>query len=65
MYLEMHTAIYGLCQAGILVNKQLPEKLLPAGYHEMVHTSGLWRLVIQPVQFTLSVDDFGIKYVGK
>ena len=31
----------------------------------MAHTPGLWRHVTRPVQFTLVVDDFGVKYVGK
>ena len=64
MYLEIRRTIYGLPQAGILANKQLREKLLPAGYYEVTHTPGLWRHVTWPIQFTLVVDDFGIKYEG-
>ena len=29
------------------------------------HTSGLWRHVNQPISFTLVVNNFGVKYVGK
>ena len=65
VYLEVRKAIYGLPQAGVLANKQLREKLAPAGYYEVAHTPGLWRHVTRPVQFTLVVDDFGIKYVGQ
>ena len=65
MYLEIRKAIYGLPQGGILANKQLREKLEPAGYYEVAHTPGLWRHVTRPVQFSLVVDDFGVKYVGK
>ena len=65
MYLEIRRTIYGLPQAGILANKQLREKLLPAGYYEVAHTPGLWRHVTRPIQFTLVVDDFGIKNEGK
>ena len=65
VYLEIRKAIYGLPQAGILANKQLREKLLPHGYYEVAHTPGLWRHVTRPVQFTLVVDDFGVKYVGE
>ena len=65
VYLEIRRTIYGLPQAGILANKQLREKLLPAGYYEVAHTPGLWRHVTRPIQFTLVVDDFGIKYEGK
>ena len=31
----------------------------------MLHTPGLWRHVSHPIPFTLVVDDFGVKYVGK
>ena len=65
MYLETRRTIYGLPQAGILANKQLHEKLLPAGYYEVAHTPGLWRHVTQPTQFKLVMDDFGIKHKGK
>ena len=55
--------MYGLPQAGILANKQLRWKLAKQGYYEVNHTPGLWRRVICPVQFSLAVDDFGVKYV--
>ena len=29
-----------------------------------MHTSGLWRHIFCPVQFTLVIDDFGMKFVG-
>ena len=31
----------------------------------MPHTPGLWKHVSRPISFTLVVDDFGVKYVGK
>ena len=31
----------------------------------MTHTPGLWKHVSRPIAFTLVVDDFGVKYVGK
>ena len=65
VYVEIRRAIYGLPQAGILANKELRKRLSPAGYYEVAHTPGLWRHVTRPVQFTLVVDDFGVKYVGK
>ena len=65
VYLEIHKAIYGLPQAGILANKLLRQRLRPAGYYEVAHTPGLWKHVTRPIQFTLTVDDFGVKYVGK
>ena len=64
-YPELGKAIYGLPQLGILANKQLRARLAPLGYYEVAHTPGLWRHVTRWVQFTLVVDDFGVKYVGK
>ena len=65
MYLEIQRAIYRLPQAGILAIRKFHQKLFPAGYYEVAHTPGLWRHVTQPVQFTLFVDIFGIRYEGK
>ena len=65
MYLEICKAIYRLSQTGILANKQLREKLEPEGYYEVAHTPGLWRYISRPVQFSLVMYDFGVKYVGK
>ena len=65
VYLEIRKAIYGLPQGGILANKLLRKRLAPHGYYEVAHTPGLWRHVTRPIEFSLVVDDFGVKYVGK
>ena len=65
VYVEIRKAIYGLPQAGKLANEQLKQNLAPAGYYEVPHTPGLFTHVTRPIQFTLVVDDFGVKYVGK
>ncbi len=65
VYLEIRKAIYGLPQAGILANKLLRQRLRPHGFYEVAHTPGLWKHTTRPTQFTLTVDDFGVKYVGK
>lgn len=65
VYLEIRKAIYGLPAAGILANKLLQKRLAPHGYYEVPHTPGLWRHLTRPVQFSLVVDDFGVKYVGR
>ena len=65
VYVEIRKAIYGLPQAKILANKLLKTRLKPQGYYEVPHTPGLWRHIWRPIQFTLVVDDFGIKYVGR
>ena len=65
MYWEIRKAIYGLPQAGLLANQQLKKYLKPAGFYEVAHTPGLWKHRTRPIQFTLIVDDFGVKYVRK
>ena len=65
VYVEMRRCVYGLPQAGALANKLLKERLAPAGYYEVRHTPGLWKHISRPVAFSLVVDDFGVKYVGK
>ena len=52
-------------QSGRLANDYLREKLRPAGYFEVKHTPGLWKHVSRPIQFSLVVDDFGVKYSRK
>jgi hypothetical protein len=61
----MRRAVWGLPQAGILANKLLRRRLLPNGYFECPNTPGLWKHEWRPISFTLVVDNFGVKYVGK
>ena len=65
VYLEVRKAIYGLPRAGALANKQLKKFPAPYGYYEVAHTPVIWRHATRPIQFSLVVDDFGVKYVGK
>ena len=65
VFLEIWRAVWGLPQAGILANKLLRKWLKSHGYYECVNTPGLWRHATRPITFSLVVDDFGIKYVGK
>ena len=65
LHIEMRKAVYGLPQAGILANKKLRHELEPHGYLEHETTPGLWYHKTRPVLFTLVVDDFGVKHVGK
>ncbi len=57
--------MYSLPQAGILANKLLKKCLAKHGYFKQLHTPGLWRHKSCPIWFSLAVDDFGIKYIGK
>ena len=65
LYMEIQKGMYGLPQSGILANKLLKERLAVHGYHEAEHTPGLFYHETRPIWFTLVVDDFGVKYVGK
>jgi hypothetical protein len=57
--------MYGLKQAGLLANQLLQTRLAPFGYYPARHTPGLWLHKTLPISFTLVVDDFAVKYVGK
>ena len=57
--------MYGLPQAGILAQELLEQCLNKHGYHQSPITPGLWRHDYRPISFTLCMDDFGIKYVGR
>ena len=63
--LEIRQVICGLPQVGVLANKLLKARPVPAGYYEVANTPGLWKHVTRPIAFTLVVDDFGVKYVEK
>ncbi|KAL7475371.1 hypothetical protein ACHAW6_001288 [Cyclotella cf. meneghiniana] len=57
--------MYGLPQAGLLANELLEKWLNKHGYFQSKLIPGLWKHKTRPVQFTLVVNDFGVKYVGK
>ena len=57
--------MYGLPQLGLLANKLREKRLNKHGCHQSKPVPGLWKDNWRPVQFTLVVDDFGVKYVGK
>jgi hypothetical protein len=65
VYIEIRKGMYGLKQAGLLANHLLQTRLAPFGYYPARHTPGLWLHKTRPISFTLLVDDFAVKYVGK
>jgi hypothetical protein len=65
VYIEIRKGMYGLKQAGLLANQLLQTRLVPFGYYPARHTPGLWLHKTRPISFTLVVDDFAVKYVGK
>ena len=54
IYVKIQKGMYGLLQAGILAQNLLGEQLNKHGYHQC-----------PIISFTLCIDDYGIKYVGK
>jgi hypothetical protein len=65
IYMKIIRGIYGLPQSGVLANKLLKKRLEEHDYYEVDHTPGLFTHKTRPIWFTLVVDDFGVKYVGK
>ena len=57
--------MYGLPQAVILAQQLLEKQLNYKGYSQDNLVPGLWTHAWLPITFTLCVDDFGVKYVGK
>ncbi|KAL7465450.1 hypothetical protein ACHAXS_005954 [Conticribra weissflogii] len=64
IYMEIQRGIWGLLQAGILANKLLKKRLQPHGYYKVPNTPGLFKHATKPIQFTLVVDDFRVKYIS-
>jgi hypothetical protein len=65
VYIEIRKGMNGLKQAGLLANQLLQQRLTPFGYYPVRHTPGLWLHKTRPIAFSLIVDDFAVKYVGK
>jgi hypothetical protein len=65
VYLEIRKGIYELKQVGLLADQLLQTRLAPFGYYPARRTPGLWLHKTRPISFSLVVDDFAVKYVGK
>jgi hypothetical protein len=63
--IKIQKGMYGLPQAGILAQELLEQRLNKHGCRQSPITPGLWQHDYRPISFTLCVDDFGIKYVGR
>jgi hypothetical protein len=57
--------MYGLPQAGIIAQQLLKEHLQKHGCRQSKTTPGLWKHNTRPISFSLVVNDFRVKYVGK
>jgi hypothetical protein len=65
VYIKIQKGMYGLPQAGTLTNELLQRNIAKDGYRPTTHTHGLWTHDTRPISFSLVVDDFGVKYVGR
>jgi hypothetical protein len=65
VYIEIRKGMYGLKQVGLLANQLLQNRAAPFRYYPAHHTPGFWLHKNRPISFTLVVDDFTVKYVGK
>jgi hypothetical protein len=65
VYIEIRKCMYGLKQEGILANQLFQTGLSPFGYYRARHTPGIWLHKTRYISFTLVVDDFAVKYVGR
>eukprot|EP00804_Cyclotella_cryptica_P027244 CCRYP_014352-RA/>CCRYP_014352-RA protein AED:0.30 eAED:0.30 QI:0/0/0/1/1/1/2/0/568 len=64
IYVFVCLGMYGLSQVGLLDNEILKKRLNAHRYCQSPLVPRLWSHEWQPIQFTLVVNDFGIKYVG-
>ena len=53
---------YGILQSGLISYDYLVQHLAPYGYHTSNNTHGIWTHESLPINFTLVVDDFGVRY---
>jgi hypothetical protein len=65
VYIETQRSMDGLPQAGILANELLQRNLAKDVYQPTTHTHGLWTHDTRPISFSLLVDDFGVKFIGR
>jgi hypothetical protein len=65
VFLEIRQTVWGLPQAGISANKLLRKRLAPHECYKCFNALRLWKHTTCAISFSLVVDDFGIKCIGK
>ena len=65
IYVRIDKGMYGMVQYGIITHNTLKEVLNPYGYAPEKITQGLWTHTERDINFTLVVDNYGIKYTHK
>ncbi len=62
IYFKVVHGMYGLPQSGSNSHDELKERLNKEGYFKSPLIPALWKHKMQPTQFVLIIDNFGIKY---
>ena len=65
MYFKPEKGMFGLVKSGIITHDALKKHLKTYGYAPAKITQGLWTHTDSDINFTLVVDNFGIKYTHK
>ena len=65
IFTQVNKGMYGLPQSGRVVHEALVKHMEPYGYHTSRKKLGLWKHNSQPINSTLVVDDFIVKYSVK
>ena len=60
LYVEIKRGMYGILQAGFIVQQLLDKKLNKKGYHQIEITTRFWTHNWRPLLFSLCFDDFGV-----
>ena len=58
-------ALCGLAEAGRIANQDVADHLAKFGCHECKFTPGLFTHETRPIQFSLTVDDFAVKWINR
>ena len=65
IYMEIHKGMPGLKQARCVANNRLKIHLTQFGYAPVPRTPAIWKHVMRDITFSLVVEEFGVKYIGK
>ena len=65
VYLKICRGMPSLKQSGRIANGRLKDHLYKLGFSPVSRTPALWKHDTKPIFFSLVVDDFGVKYIGK
>ena len=65
VYLETRKGMPGLKHSGRITKDRLKIHLAKFGYSPVTRISSLWKHATKDICFSLVIDDFGVKHVGK